>query len=148
MIGSSFAMVAEQPGRRAGERESGREGTMLTMSHRLTTWTCVFAVAACSAPLVGHGIATPGVKDNPESRPPPVSSTQADAGANDSLVFDEVLVSPHTRLASDGYLPVIEPIELQVGPGRFMSAPASQVLMTGERLSAWPIYGSIVLPPR
>lgn len=99
---------------------------MTTSRLAASVWGLV--VAACSAPQ-------PSASPCTAARASPTGIT-------------EVRATPLTECSSRGYVLVLEHIECQGRPGRFMTEPASDLMATGDALSRWPIYGSIVLAPK
>jgi len=56
-------------------------------------------------------------------------------------------VSPHPKFASDFRVLVVEALEAPIGQPLAPSLGASYAFSSGERLSRYPIYGSIVVRP-
>jgi hypothetical protein len=98
------------------------------------TWTrcfLVLVVAAGAAPESSE-------RESPTATPP---STTLGSDPVDTPI------SPHPKFPSDWRVFKHEPLEIQVGPGHFLSGTPSQELTSGDRLSRWPIYGAIVARP-
>ena len=113
------------------------------MSAKSMTWLSMVALA-CTAPQAAE-LATPEAGTGAVSAPPPAKgdADRAAAGAPASAG-----VSPLPMFPSGWHVLVLEPLEAQLGGARFMSAPPSVELANGDRLSLWPIYGSIVWSPK
>ena len=119
------------------------------MCARLETWLLVLVAAACTAADSGqHEKSAPQTEAGASGGPTP--RLDVDDGKQVSPASEPATVpaSPHAKFPSDWRVFVVEPLEVQVGPTHFMSAPASRGLITGERLSRWPIYGAIASWPK
>lgn len=58
------------------------------------------------------------------------------------LLPTEVPASSSPGIAGDTVF-VVEPLEQPSQLGRFLSAPAGEVMPTGECVNRWPLYGAI-----
>lgn len=106
-------------------------------------------VAGCAASESGQREPSSAVpRHRPTAAPGPAVVVENEAPLRRVMPSATTLpVSPHPGFPGDWRVRVLEPLEAQVGPEFFMSAPPAQVLITGVRQSQWPIYGAITPRP-